>query len=182
MDLFDIIIGLIILYSLFGGLFKKKQPQKQSGKDHQQPRPEPQKVEKTSYTEMEDFDILKEVEALFGKVEPQKPTEVKYKPKPVVIQKKDESEYLPSYSEHTASDSFSIKKQDKIRKLASTPTKYKSLNQKLKELEVQFAGEVKIVRSEHPLLKKFRDPKLMKDFILVAEVLGKPKAFRRRNV
>jgi hypothetical protein len=187
-NIFEILIYLFIIISIFSPLFKKKEKQPPvPPQRRRQPEPEHIPTARTSVDNNEDsYDILKEIETFFKTEAPQPQPEFKTKqssiekaeefkkqnPKERLIKSEStraEQEIKPVVSEHTYGDwNKSIIVDDSITRKAE------HFAEMMKKRSRQ-PGNEHIIR----LREKLKNPQTLKDYIIFAEILGKPKALRR---
>ncbi len=173
-NIFDLIIGFIIVYSLLSPLFKKKK------KDEPviiEPYPD---EDKTIYYDDEQS-IADEIGAMFGN-KPAKP--------------KVEQSSATTYSPENYSVTHQQKKHEKKRysedeKISSHVEKIKRVisadeQQRVNELADKFLShqnvpghEVETNEKRDKIRSIFHSSENLKDYILFAEIFGKPKALRR---
>jgi hypothetical protein len=204
-DLFSILIYLIIIISFLSSVFKKKKPQ---GPPQQQRRvPQDRIPDEISYDEPEasvpnaEYDIMKEIENMF-KTEEQKIREAEQVRKSRVEEAAEKSGIkVPSdkisYEEYIASDmaTFESDKPKTIRDYSEarvdrserTYSDYKrkprKVDSKTEEQARKFQEmlDKKQQRDEFTseLVRKIRDPKTFREYIIAAEILARPKILRR---
>jgi hypothetical protein len=189
-NVFEILIYLFIIYAFLSSLFrKKKKPQSPP-----QPSPEEREIRtpsaKTSATE--DYDILKEIESFFKipgeetesrsrrteeqKVETaseyfettdlSKKTQPEYKP--TLIQSQDQYENWEAKRKRIE-EGYRKKVNDKVLKQAEMFEKHLAAKQ-------TYAVDIKRIADN-----KFKDPASLKEYIVISEILGKPKAFAKES-
>jgi hypothetical protein len=202
-DLFSILIYLIIIISFLSSVFKKK---KQQGPPQQQSRMPQDRIPGEAptadtpsvRTETSDYDILKEIENMF-KTEEERREDSKQKIGETSrnIEMKPPSEKI-SYEEYAASREASYDMDSpapvrEYRKKRPEPSEhtYASLKResrkvdskveeqarKFKELLDKKASPEDKFRRE--LVRKIQNPETIREYILVAEILARPKALRR---
>ncbi|MCL6494600.1 MAG: hypothetical protein K6T54_07445 [Ignavibacterium sp.] len=181
-NFFEILIYLIIIISFLSSFFKKKEPEQKRGNNQPLPKSEP-----TDYTDTkietkteESYDILKELENIFkenmGVPAPKPEQENK-----TVIQQREEEKFQEAYGRNfdkedvrrVSAESRAIKSRDDLRKLDE-----KTLREaeKFEEL-LKYQSELK--KMKHPIIDKLHNPQLLKDYVLISEILGKPVAYKR---
>jgi hypothetical protein len=183
-NVFEILIYAIIIISFLSSFFKKKQkevPQKgeESERDNVEissiPKPEPMVQQKK---EVDDYDILREIEKMFKVETPSPPIPAPKKIEPArrtepVIKtdiRKVSAENAPTQSEHAFSKSITYDGQ------YSKPTpKVKSVARE----EKHYVITKPVVNPYLDLKRKLKDPQTVRDFIVISEIIGKPKALRR---
>jgi hypothetical protein len=186
---FQYLLFLFIIISLLSSFFKKKKPE--SKPEIPLPNP-PAKPQRSS--QQEDYDIMKEIEKMFKtqSPEPEKqpeniPTkEKKYKPSEHTEDPewhKEDPEWHEEDPEwHTEDPSeHRLENWDERRKKAQVKLR-QNLNQKiLKEAEMfekSLTKKTQVVDARKNLIKKIKQPSTLKEFVIISEILGKPKAFQ----
>jgi hypothetical protein len=187
-NIFEIVVGLVIIYSLLGPLFKKKKGKElpSPSKPDYEEMPEAELPQTTSAKkkDYDDFDILREVEELFKEHLPQEIPAPKPKPRIEVKPKIEPKRDVPVdvWREHKRNES-ELKYQEKVK----PKTVFKQKVEPIKNKRVQHSdfsiGETSVedlsnLRAKE-ILVSIRDPRKLSDYILVSEILGKPKALRR---
>jgi hypothetical protein len=177
-NFFDILIGLVIIYSFLSPLFKKKKGAQSSSLDqikNKKPnekfiRPNQQSVQTEPKQQVSSvFDMFQEFESLLDENKTRQSEHMV----DILEHKQTETamdvfnEHSPTLSEHTSR--VNVKKEVKpLENLKNV----KELNL-LPIIEKQNLAILNI-RS------KLRNPHSIKEMILISEILGKPKAFRHR--
>ena len=186
-NIFEILIYLFIIISFISSFFKKKK------------KPEPRttnKTDKISFEpetqakspQQEEYDLLKEIEKMF-KTETSYPEKQQERSIDKVEGLEPASEHLktadwhqPTASEHkpTASEQKFESWEEKNRKAEE---KRKGINKKIVQqaqmFEKRLTGKQR-TESEirKNIMKKFKDPKSLKEYIIFSEILGKPKSLQ----
>ncbi len=182
-NVFEILIYAVIIISFLSSFFKKKkEPPKADNEtldvDTQSVTTYEGTSVKAEKKEVDDYDILREIEKMFKMETPELPVPVPKKVEPVrrpkPVQKSDvrkintentvtQSEHM--YSKYTSYDASGIKP---------------ALKSKSKENdEKYFLTRKTFVDPFADLKKKLREPQTVRDYIIVSEIIGKPKALRR---
>jgi hypothetical protein len=205
-DFIKILIWVIIIISFLGSIFKKKNKEKPKTIQNPQRDPEirtniPVKVE-SQPREAEDKgeidsynDMLAEIENLFKKDnEPSSsmsgsiPAEGSLKAKTsdkTRIQtheaQKMTTQYDPQWHKETASEHTLItdwgKEEKVLEKKASADFNIENKANKFEEMMNQKPEPIGIFK--HTIKEKLNHPATLKDYILMSEIIGKPKAKRR---
>lgn len=186
-NIFEILVGLIIIYSLLGPLFKKKK-----GKELPSPsKPEYEEIPETEIPpttsakkkEYDDFDILREVEELFKDHLPQEMPAPKPKPRIETKPKIEPKREVPVdvWGEHKRAES-EFKYQEKVKQRTLSKPKIEPTKSKRVQYSDFSLGETSVedlsnLRAKE-ILVSIRDPRKLSDYILISEILGKPKALR----
>lgn len=201
---FDILIVLFFIGSLLAPLFKKKKSDAPY-ENPNIPRQREQRPEPEQYSGASTDDLLGELEELFGKKkESRLPTDYEHTPiitKPESAQRDSsardsEIDYDRdrSYDSDPSLETELEKKQSEIERInretrdimASTARARKeagerySESQFIKRDEVAAIYEKKAapVYSRQTLLKNLKNPETLKDYIIISELIGKPKALK----
>jgi hypothetical protein len=181
-DYFQYLFFLFIIISLLSSFFKKKKPE--SKPENSIPGP-PAKPQRSS--QQEDYDIMKEIEKMFKTQSPQPekqpeniPTkEKKYKPS----EHTEDPEWHEEDPEwHTEDPSeHRLENWDDRRKKAEAKSR-KTLNEKIlreaKMFEENLARKSQVVEVRMDLIKKLKQPSTLREYVIISEILGKPKAFQ----
>lgn len=165
---FDLLIGFIIVYSLLSPLFKKKK--------------KPDDVETTDYEDepayepVDDKSIADEIAILFG----EKPKSETAQRKPV--ESVDYSSTHPQKKFERKVYSESEKKYSHLEKVKRTLSSDEQ--KRIDELASKFLSHETGVdagtnETKNRILTVFHSKENLRDYILFAEVFGKPKALRR---
>ena len=201
-NFFEILIYLIIIISFLSSLFRKKSkeiPKPPERRPETKRREMDFEVESTNKSQQtqpfeskeSEYDILKEIENLF-KPETERKQEPAAKP-PLSGTKIEEktrqkqlessewneptiSEHLPTYSEHASTEIQKREQKKVIRKLPQVDSKVSEKAERFEKL---------LRRKEKPedkLLKvvreRFSNPKTLKEYIVISEIIGKPKSLQ----
>lgn len=192
-NFFEILIYLFIIFTFLSSVFKKKKPEQQKPKANiPQQRQEfeityspEQEMESSSVksSSTDEYDILKELEQFFKVGESQAPPKPKPPsiPQPVRVEQKktvEDSWRSKTESEHKYEDIWEKKQRDvaaRKKELDSlTSLKATQFEELLKEKKVYTSA------FEMNIKKKLKNPSSLKEYIVFSELLGKPKALRRR--
>lgn len=170
-NFFEIIIYLFIFFSLISSLFGKKKkkgeapPSSQTGQRTQQPAQQQRTATTTasSKTEEEDYDILREIENLFKMENEVEEAPAREIPKPV-------QKEIPKAPQKTRIENESKfkSKYDDYKK----PVVDKQIEEQAKKFE-QFGKRKETNEYVSELKKKLREPKTLKDAIVLSEIIGK---------
>ena len=165
---FDYIIILIIIISLLNSIFgKKKKPEQK--KTEGEIRPESQKKKQDS------VDIL---EQLFGI-----PSEKK---EPEYYGEKDKE--IETWNPEAEFNKTDVKPPPVVETLTKEPSRFERLQSveftPLKEnrhTDLLYTEKAKIIKRNirrEEIINRLKNPKTIRDYILVSEILGKPKALK----
>lgn len=182
-NFFEILIYLIIIISFLSSFFKKKEPEQKRGGNQPLPKSEP-----SDYTDAkietkpeESYDILKEIENIFKEnmgVPVPKPEEENK----TVIQQKEEEKFQDAFDRNydkedvrsrVSAESRAIKSRDDSKRLDE---KTLSDAEKFEEL---LKSQSEFKKRKHPIIDKLHNPKSLKEYVLISEILGKPVAYKR---
>jgi hypothetical protein len=205
-DFVKVIIWIIIIISFFISIFKKKNKEKPKAVQKPQRDPEqtshiPSKIEteKKSVEGKEEIDsyddMLAEIENLFKKGDSENYTSAKISqqndtPKTKTtdktkIQEHDERKKSDQFeqqwhkqtaSEHTLIDDWE-KEGKALEKKAAVDFNIEKNAKKFEDMLSHKKGPIGIFK--HTINEKLRHPETLKDYILMSEIIGKPKAKRR---
>ncbi len=196
-DYFQYLFFLFIIISLLSSFFKKKnKPENKPERPLPDPPAKPQRS-----SQQEDYDIMKEIEKMFKPQSPQPEKqqartsieEKKYKPSEHTEDpewhEETQSEHTSTLSEHTATLSehtttlseHRLENWDDKRKKAEVKYR-KTLNGKIvreaEMFEKNLAKKSQVVDVRKNLIKKLKQPSTLKEYVIISEILGKPKAFQ----
>jgi hypothetical protein len=181
-DVFQILIYLLIIISFIAPIFKKKNQNKNSQPSPRQRSPLQNDILENSKTEIAvteskqtDYDVLKELENFFkvgseektGTADNQNINYEGQQPEPQIVPK------LRGYQ------SIWDKKKAEVESVV------KSLDKKIEDQAKQFQEETAYQKKSLAndfairLKKNIREPATLKEYILFAEIIGKPKSLRR---
>jgi type IV secretory pathway VirB10-like protein len=187
-NFFEILIYVIIIVSFLSSIFKKKKQQQQ--------KPPAQANQPEEYTQAdvsvaqtqpkEEYDVLKEIEDFFkvgGNIPGQEETTVAQPEEPISIiqtkeQAKSDSWHTPTASEHAYSDNWERKSEEVKKKISQVDSGIEKQAAKFEESLVKIKPNASEIISS--VKTKFKNPSTLKEYIIFSEILGKPKAFRRR--
>jgi len=203
-DLFQYLIYGIIIISFLSSFFKKKEPPKQSPLPRSQ---EPDSIsyqQKSTRVRPEiaakkndEYDILKELEKMFGDnlniPEQQKPKqadpydiyqshEIEDKNLDLVVDKRMQrsvQDQKPIGSRATYDDKISYDRKNVIANQDQKRIIDPKIEASAKEFEKVLAGPRKQRAAINAFNCKLKNPDKIKEYILISEILGKPKALRR---
>jgi len=186
-NIFEILVGLVIIYSILGSLFKKKKgkeiPSPSKPEYDEIPEVEIPQTTSAKKKDYDDFDILREVEELFKDHLPQEMPAPKPKPRIETKPKIEPKREVPIdvWGEHKRSES-ELKYQEKVKQKIISKPKIESIKSRRVQSSDFSIGETSVedlsnLRAKE-ILVSMRDPKKLSDYILLSEILGKPKALR----
>lgn len=182
-NFFEVLIYLIIIISFLSSLFKKKENPNSS----QKPQPTPNKSSSDGFSEFESesvevessgYDILSEIENIFNQElgKPKTHTQSKPKPDQSISDISLEGQSV-NYDTHDLEKKVALETQKRFQrreiKLDSGTEKAALMFEEL--LNKQRAK----AHTAHPLIKKIKNPQLIKDFIIVSEILNRPLSLRK---
>jgi hypothetical protein len=190
-SLFDIVIALVIIYSILSPfLNKNKKKGKQVPQNKRQEFPgrikTPLPPQPTRQTQPDDFDILREVENLFK--------ETRMEPLPPVPPRQTSSEntrYRESHKPESLQDKWGehVRTESEKSSVEGISPKYlykapaPAPVMKFDPLPAPHYAQATDANTYVLILReKFKDPDNLRDYFIVSEILGKPKAHRHRSV
>ncbi len=192
-DIFEVLIYLFIIISFISSFFKKKKRQQKQPvpgshlKKQEQIQLPIQKVE-PEVIEKPEVDIMKEFEKFFQVGETQKKTSKEHNDKEMYEGAVDRDDYKPvpeesfhkkTASEHTFVDPWDMKRKEIEKKVAKVDKSTKDQASKFEEhLKKKKTAASEISREIRTRLK---DPSSLKDYIIISEIMGKPKSLSRRS-
>ncbi len=184
-NFFEILIYLLILISFLGSFFKKKEQEKKPGGSAPVPNKDSDTFTLTSESgteprQAENYDILKEIENIFKENMGIPVPQTQQKDKTSPEQKKDEKykeAFATNYDKQDvrllSAESRGLKSREVTRKLdEKTLREAEKFEELLKEHSIT-------ERKKHPIVDKLKNPRSLKEYILISEILGKPAAYRR---
>ena len=192
-DFFEIIIYLFIIISFISSFFKKKKkpqqkrqvPDSQINK-HEEIQLPVQKVESEVKEEVE-INLMKEFEKFFQVGEPQKETLKEHSDEEMYEGAKDRDGYktVPeksfhrkTSSEHTFVDPWDKKKIETRKKVTRID---KSIEEQASKFEKHLQKkETAASEISKKIRKRLSDPSSLKDYIIISEIMGKPKSLSRK--
>lgn len=187
-NIFEILIYLFIIVSFVSSFLKKRKKTAPQQQRQQVPIEEEEEIfepETQMKTEkVEDYDILKELEQFFkvgeqGQPKPrvehqQTPQPVRYEPKPRTV---DEAWKTPTPSEHAYENTWEKRRKEIDARKREIEVRSSVKAAKFEQILSAKRSSKQFVQSE--LKNKFKQVESLKEFIIVSEILGKPKAYRR---
>jgi hypothetical protein len=205
-DLFSILIYLIIIISFLSSIFKKKKtqgPPQQQQRVPQDRLPDENYVEEEQYTSKEatEYDILREIENMFKTEEDKRKEAEQYRQTKLEDAARRSGGKVPSerisYEQYASSEdaSFDANKPKTVRdyserKVERSEHTYTTYQRKPKKVDRRTEEQAKKFQDlldrrsqkediSSDLVRKIKDPKSFREFILVSEILARPKALRR---
>ena len=196
-DVFQILIYALIIISFLSSLFKKKKPVKPMGTSPQQPQRYMQKETETEVSTESgknyDYDLMKEFENFF-KVEGEKESEHSLEKStppesiqpslerstPIEIEqrKKDlgKTFHQKTETEHRYTNIWERKKAEADKKTAR-------INSDIEKQAAEFEKHLRVKGStanqiSRNIRERLLNPSALKDYIIISEIIGKPKALR----
>lgn len=182
-NFFEVLIYLIIIISFLSSLFKKKEQPKTT---HKPPAPQQQR-DSDAFSEFESesveaepagYDILSEIENIFNEEfgKPKPHTESIPKTNEKIRDRSLEQESV-SYDEFDLERKIALDTQKRFqRKEIQVDSRTEKAALMFEELLKKQGAKTHI---SHPLIKKIKNPRAIKEYILVSEVLNKPLALRK---
>ena len=194
-DFFEIIIYLFIIISFISSFFKKKKKQQLKQtipgsqlKEQEQIQIPVQKAEPEMKEEPE-IDIMKEFEKFFQVGAPQKKTSKEHSDKEMYEGAKDREDYtvVPeesfhkrTASEHTFVDPWDKKRTEIDKKVAKVD---KSIEDQASKFE-EHLNKKETAASEisKEIRTRLKNPSSLKDYVIISEIMGKPKSLSGRAI
>lgn len=184
-NFFEILIYLLIIISFLSGLFKKKDKKKRPPLQRPQTQDtvdgEPIAVQTP---QKEEYDILKEIEDFFKVGDEKNETKPQQTSLPESEGKINYKEHIdsdqwhqPTASEHKYTDVWK-KKENEVKANKS------KIDSEIEQQAVEFEKHLKRSKSlkseiSNKIKERLKNPASLKDYVVIAEIMGKPKAFRR---
>ncbi len=191
-DFFEIIIYLFIIISFVSAFFKKKKKQQQK---QQVPGSRLSEREQTGFPvqkaepevkEEPEIDIFKGLEKFFNVGEPQKEAAKEHNDKEMYEGAKEREDYIAvpeesfhkkTSSEHTFVDPWDKKRTEINKKVAKVD---KSIEEQASKFEEHLQKkETAASEISKKIRTRLKDPSSLKDYIIISEIMGKPKSLRR---
>ena len=193
-NIFEVLIYLFIIISFLSSFFKKKKKELIKKKliqsqthDQQNISGDPNiKAIPTVQTQDQEYDILKEFEDFFKvgqpKVESQIPTKTESFEKSDVSNKEfkhvpEESFHKKTASEHTFVDPWDVKKSEIERRKKSIDSTVEKKATAFERYLNKPETSAKIISRR--IRENMKQPSTLKEYVIISEIMGKPKAFKR---
>ena len=190
-DIFEILIYIFIIVSFLSSFFKKK---KRGQQPEQQRQAEQKHFQETAAEDQkkvqEEFqsDFLKELEDFFKVGTEEQPKFVEPKPlEDTVVPKETETEIEKSVKEkerrtlaaakQATADPWVLKKEEIKRKKAKIDSSIEEQAAKFEKLLQEKGSAASEINKK--IKKRLGDPVNLKEYIIISEIIGKPKALRR---
>ncbi len=191
-DFFEVLIYLFIIVSFISAFFKKRKRQQQKQQvpdsrlnEHEQTELPVQKAESEVKEELK-IDIFKDLEKFFSVGKPQKETPKEHNDKAMYEGAKGREDYIAvpeesfhkkTASEHTFVDPWDKKRTEINKKVAkvdkSIEVQASKFEEHLQKKETAASEISKKIRT------RLKDPSSLKDYIIILEIMGKPKSLSR---
>ena len=193
-NIFEILIYLIIIISFINSFLRKKKKQINSQQQAKTQFSDQQRISgeldveetKPVQTEQQDYDILKDFEDFFkvGKTEEEQQIQPQFEPiKEEDLTKKEfkdvpkDSFHTKTASEHTFIDPWDVKKTE-------IDKRKKSISSDIERQATAFEKYLtKPETSATKISRKIKDsimhPAYLKEYVIISEIMGKPKALKR---
>ena len=193
-NFFEVLIYLFIIISFLSSFFKKKKKivsqlkQSETQIAGQQSTSGVMDVEESPpvQSQPQDYDILKEFEDFFKVgppgIESQIPTKTESFEKSDVSNKEfkhvpEESFHTKTASEHTFVDPWDVKKSE-------IDKRKKSIDSTIEKKAAAFERHLKkpetsATRISRKIKENMKRPSTLKEYVIISEIMGKPKAFKR---
>jgi hypothetical protein len=193
-NFFEILIYLFIIVSFLSSIFKKKKtvPQKpdttipQKAKEVDIKYSPETEMESTSVksSATDEYDILKELEQFFKVGDPQQKSAPKPQPKipPTRVEQKkktvEESWRTRTDSEHVYENIWEKRGRDVAERKKEVDSLTSKQAAKFEEMLKEKKGYS--TAFQRNIYKQLRHPSTLKEYIIISEILGKPKALKHR--
>jgi hypothetical protein len=191
-NLFEYLIYGFILISFISSFFKKKKPlPKESPGQTPLQRTDMMEEDKVQIPvpqqpKAEEYDVLKEIESFFN-VEATQQTEKKvHTDKDMYEGAKERENFIPvpeksfhktTASEHTFTNPWDVKRKElEKRKKKLSPEIEKQASAYEESLIRKDSAATEIIRD---INKRLKNPTSLKEYIIISEIIGKPKALKR---
>jgi len=201
-DFIQVLIILILIISFLSPLFKKKGKQPSGPMPQRKPGPRnPETQEPSAKTEEGESDIFREIADLFKTEFPETPQKAKrqttieqrtaaeniparsesqdYMGAEDVSYEKDQSltEHSPTVSEHTIDQSFHRPTDWSKRKKPKIDSSVERRAESFKKLLEKKRPETNIYNLK--IRDTLKNPQSLKEYILISEIIGRPKALKK---
>jgi hypothetical protein len=178
---FEVLLYIFIIYAILSSLFRKKK--KPESPPQQMPDEKEVRTPTVKTSAGQEYDILKEIESFF-KIPGEEPRHKKAEPASDYFRSTEWHPEAQSEPKHTPArqkvesweekrkrmeDGYRKKVDDKILRQAE-------LFEKNLAVKHSYAVDIKKIISN-----KFKDPASLKEYIVISEILGKPKAFAKES-
>ncbi len=191
-NLFEYLIYGFIIISFISSFFKKKKrlPKEPSDQTlHQRTDITEDKIidiPPSQEPKAEDYNILKEIESFFDVGQP-KQTETKvHTDKEMYEGAKDRENYIPvpeksfhtlTPSEHTFTDPWELKRKELEKKKEKLSPKIEKRASAYEESLIRKdSAATGIIRD---IKERLKNPTSLKEYVIISEIIGKPKALKR---
>ena len=191
-NLFEYLIYGFIIISFISSFFKKKKPLPKEPSD-QTPLQGTDIMENkiidippSQKTKAEDYNILKEIESFFDVGQPQQTEKEVHSDKKMYEGAKNRENYIPvpeksfhtlTPSEHTFTDPWDVKRKELEKKKEKlSPEIEKRASAYEESLIKKESAATGIIRDINERLKS---PTSLKEYVIISEIIGKPKALKR---
>jgi len=191
-NIFEYLIYGFIIISFISSFFKKKKPLPKKPPDqrpHQRTDITENKIidiPPSQRPKAEEYDILKEVESFFNIQQPQRTETKAHTDKQMYEGAKERENFIPvpeksfhttTSSEHTFTDPWDIKiKELEEKKKELTPKIEKQASAYEESLIKKESAASGIIKD---ISERFKNPSTLKEYVIISEIIGKPKALKR---
>jgi hypothetical protein len=191
-NLFEYLIYGFIIISFISSFFKKKKrlPKEPSDQTlHQRTDITEDKIidiPPSQEPKAEDYNILKEIESFFDVGQPKQTEKEVHSDKKMYEGAKNRENYIPvpeksfhtlTASEHTFTDTWDEKRKElEKRKKNLSPEIKKQASAYEESLIIKDSTATGIIRNINERLK---NPTSLKEYVIISEIIGKPKALKR---
>ena len=191
-NIFEYLIYGFIIISFINSLFKKKKPVPKKPPD-QTSHPRIDLTEKkftdippSQKAKQEEYDILKEIEGFFNVGQPQKSESKVHNDNEVYEGAVNREKFVPvpeksfhtkTTSEHSFTNPWELKRKE-------LEEKKKKISPKIEKQASAY--EESLIRKEsaaagisRDINKRLKNPSTLKEYVIISEIIGKPKALKR---
>ena len=190
-NIFEYLIYGFIIISFISSFFKKKKPLPKVPPDQTTPQRTGMTKNKivdippSQVRKAEEYDILKEIEGFFNVGQPKQSESKVHTDKKIYEGAENREKYIPvpeksfhttTSSEHIFYNSSDIKKIEQKKKKKLSPIIEKQASAYDESLIRKDSASVGIIRN---INKRLKNPTTLKEYIIISEIIGKPKALKR---
>jgi len=191
-NIFEYLIYGFIIISFINSLFKKKKPVPKKPSEqayHQRIDQTENKISDIPVSQRakeQEYDILKEIEGFFNVGQPRQTATEVHNDKNMFEGAENREKFIPvpeksfhtrTTSEHTFTNQWEVKRKElEERKKKLTPKIEEQASAYEESLKRKESAATKIIRDINIRLK---NPSTLKEYVIISEIIGKPKALRR---
>ena len=190
-NIFEYLIYGFIIISFISSFFKKKKPLPKVPPDQTTPQRTGMTKNKivdippSQVRKAEEYDILKEIEGFFNVGQPKQSESKVHTDKKIYEGAENREKYIPvpeksfhttTSSEHIFYNSSDIKRIEQEKKKKLSPIIEKQASAYDESLIRKDSASVGIIRN---IKKRLKNPTTLKEYVIISEIIGKPKALKR---